>query len=55
MILIINLSTKFSTPQTLRRLDANAFTFSPRRTYVSGKTQRRFLVNVLAFWGESEF
>lgn len=47
---------KNSLPQkTLRRLDANAFTFSPRRTYVSGKTQRRFLVNVLAFWGESEF
>lgn len=38
--------------KTLRRLDANAFTFSPRRTYVSGKTQRRFLVNVLAFLGE---
>ena len=45
MILIINLSTKFSTPQ-------NALVFFFKRKKVFSKTLRRFLPNVSEFLSE---
>ena len=49
MILIINLSTKFSTPQTPLRLTQNVLVFQVKRTCVLIKTSKRFPVNVKAF------
>ena len=49
MILIINLSTKFSTLQTSLSLEENARTFQLKRKDVLLKTQVRLPPNVKAF------
>ena len=50
MILIINLSTKFSTPQTLLRLKQNAKTFYFKRPCVLSEMPLRFQANAKAFF-----
>ena len=51
MILIINLSTKFSTPQTPLRLHSNVKEFGVKRKGFLVETQKSFVLNVSAFWG----
>ena len=49
MILIINLSTKFSTPHLRTAFSGNASTLSLKRKYISPETQVRFPSNAEAF------
>ena len=50
MILIINLSTKFSTPQSVFRLFQNASTFRRKLFDVLLKMHLRLEQNSLVFW-----